>query len=385
MLSKISISHVWLVALLCAVAMVSAARADEQSLSKKREFWTAEQLYDDFLAEFAGDTKPCYTSYTLREVAPPDGPETMGRRWKKAIVALDASGSMMGRVGGERKMDAAKAAVRKFLESVPSDAEVGLLAFGHRGNNEESGKAESCAVVELLAAPGAANAEGISRALDKVRATGWTPLAAAIAKAGESFTPAAGEGEQVVLVVSDGMETCGGDPAAAARALRQSEMKAVVNIIGFDIPDKQRKALEAVAEAGGGAFSQAADQKELEERLRVTDANLKERSDYDTAAVQARSDNNTSALEASSHANTCVLEIVSGERMKFLEITNRMVEDGQTDSGSARAAHQRLKERHEKLKAEMQAFRDRVKAEMEAVNARIDEQRERVKAAYGKN
>jgi len=384
MLPKTAISSVLQLAVAGTLAMMPAAvGAEELSLSAKREFWTADQLYEDFLADFGGDPKSCYIDYALREgPPPPDGPETMGSHWKKAIIAIDASGSMAGRLGGERKMDAAKTAVRRFLDTVPKDAEVGLLAFGHRGNNSESGKAESCAGVELLSVLATVDTKRISGVLDGVRATGWTPLAAAITKAGESFTPASGAGEQVVFVVSDGLETCGGDPVAAARALRESDVKAVVNIIGFNIPEKDRKALEAVADAGGGAFSHVANRKELEERLRVSNANLEEKLNYDTAALRVKNDNNTSALQASNHANTCVLDITNNESTRFLEISNRMTRDGQTDSESAREAYRRLRQRHDELKAEMQAFSGRAKAKMKAINDRIDEQRERVKSAY---
>lgn len=384
MLPKTVISSVLQLAVAGTAAMMSATvGAEELSLSVKREFWTANQLYEDFLADFAGNPKSCYTEYTLKEgPPPPDGPETMGSRWKKAIIAIDASGSMAGRVGGERKLDVAKAAVRRFLDTVPQDAEVGLLAFGHRGNNEESGKAASCVGVELLSGLSTVDAKRISSVLDRVQATGWTPLAAAIRKAGESFTRASGEGEQVVFVVSDGLETCGGDPVAAAQGLRESDMKATVNIIGFDIPDKDRKALEAVADAGGGAFSHAANRKELEERLRVRNANLEEKLNYETTALQVRNENNTSALRASNHANTCVLDITNTESSRFLEMTNRMVRNGQTDSESARAAYQRLRQRHNNLKADLQAFSERVKGEMEAINGRIDKERERIKSAY---
>jgi len=384
MLPKNAIFSVLQFALAGTVAMIPAAvGAEELSLSVKREFWTADQLYEDFLADFGGNPKSCYTEYTLKEgPPPPDGPKTMGKRWKKAIIAIDASGSMAGRVGGERKMDAAKAVVRKFLGTVPQDAEVGLLAFGHSGNNDESGKAESCAGVELLSGLSRVDPRGISSVLDNVQATGWTPLAAAITKAGQSFTPASGEGEQVVFVVSDGLETCGGDPVAAARALRESDVKATVNIIGFNIPEKDRKALEAVAAAGGGAFSHAADRKELEERLRVSSENLEEKANYDTAALEVKNANNTSALQASNHANTCVLDITNNESTRFLEMTDRMVRDGQTDSESARAAYQRLKQRHDALKAEMRTFSTRAKAELKAINDRIDRERERVRSAY---
>lgn len=361
------------------------AHGEDLALSSKREFWSADQLYNDFIAEFGGDTKSCYVGYTLKEgPPPPDGPETLGQRWKKAIIAIDASGSMVGRIDGERKMDAAKAAVRKFLDSVPPDAEIGLLAFGHRGNNEERGKAESCQSVELLSAMSKVDKPKISDALNSVKATGWTPLAAAITKAGQSFTPTSGEGEQVIFVVSDGLETCGGDPVAAARALRQSDVKAAVNIIGFNIPEKERKALESVAGAGGGMFTNVASGKELEERLRVQSANLEEKVAYDSEALETKNNNNTSALEASNHANTCVLDITNSESTRFLEISNRMVENGRTDAEFARDAYVRLRQRHEKQRTEMQAFQDRVKAEMKAMNERIEQTRERVKAAYSK-
>ena len=336
----------------------TVVQAQEQALSSKREYWTADQLYNEFLAEFGGDTKACYVDYALKEgPQPPDGPETLGQRWKKAIIAIDASGSMVGRTGGERKIDAAKAAVRKFLDSVPPDAEVGLLAFGHRGNNEESGKAEACQAVELLSGMTKVNKPKISDALNRVKATGWTPLAAAITKAGQSFTPTSGEGEQVVFVVSDGLETCGGDPVAAARALRQSDVKAVVNIIGFNIPEKERKALESVARAGGGMFTNVASGKELEERLRVESANLEEKVAYDSEALETKNNNNTRALEASNHANTCVLDITNSESTRFLELSNRMVENGQTDAEFAREAYDRLRQHHEKLKAECRRSR----------------------------
>ena len=367
------------------VASAATVEAQETAFSTKREFWTADQLYNDFLAEFGGDTKSCYIDYSLKEgPPPPDGPQTLGKRWRKAIIAIDASGSMVGRTGGERKIDAAKAAVRKFLDSVPPDAEVGLLAFGHRGSNEESGKAESCQAVELLSGMSKVDKPKIADALNSVKATGWTPLAAAITKAGQSLTPTSGEGEQVVFVVSDGLETCGGDPVAAARALRESDVKAVVNIIGFNIPERERKALGAVAAAGGGTFANVTSGKELEERLRVENANLEEKVAYDTKAVQTKSSNNTSAMEARSHANTCVLGITNSESTRFLELSNRMVENGQTDSAAAREAYDRLQQRHEKLKAEMRAFEDRVSAELKAVDERIEQERERVKAAYDK-
>lgn len=366
------------------VVTAQATIAIGQELSTEREFWTAEQLYEDFLADFGEDMAACYPDYQLAEgPPPPDGPEEAnGSGWKKAIIAVDASGSMAGQAGGERKMDAAKAAVQEFMGTMPEDTEIGLLAFGHLGNNEESGKAESCEGIELMSELGAADRLEIANSLEGFEATGWTPLAAAISKAGESFTADSGEGEQVVFVVSDGRETCGGNPVAAAQELRDSDVKAIVNIIGFDVPDDDRKALEAVAKAGGGAFSQADDAAELREQLRIYTTNLRESSDYNAEASVVASDNHSVAENAKADADSCIGNAIADEDSKFALLSGDMVIDGLTDRESADEAEARLKDRHEEIEAELEAFRAKVDEDLKAVNEPIEKILERVKDAY---
>lgn len=221
---------------LCLAASLAATPGFGLDLKTEREFWSADELEGDFLGEFGEGTDDCYGSYAFKSgPAAPDGPESASKRWRKAIVAIDASGSMRGRVGGRPKMAVAKQAVAEFLSRVPPDAEVGLVAFGHEGANDDAGKSQSCMGVDLVAEPGRMTAKEVDGAMRRFEATGWTPLASAITLAGKSFKPSETPGEQVVFVVSDGVETCGGDPVAAARALRESEVKAVVNIIGFDV------------------------------------------------------------------------------------------------------------------------------------------------------
>jgi Ca-activated chloride channel family protein len=181
----------------------------------------------------------------------------------RLVMAIDSSGSMAGRTGGQTKMEAAKAAAAEFLAGVPEGVEVGLIAFGHRGNNKPGGKALSCSSVETVYPIGAVDRERIGAALAGFDATGWTPLASAIRSAGQSLTASDTPGTQLVYVVSDGVETCEGDPVAAARALHEGPVKAVINIIGFDIPPAERAALQAVATAGGGQFIEAKSGAEL--------------------------------------------------------------------------------------------------------------------------
>lgn len=84
-----------------------------------------------------------------------------------------------------------------------------------------------------------------------------TPLASAIESINDDFKEYTGEENlNVVYIVSDGEETCGGDPVNAAKNLNQSSTHAVVNIIGFDVKNSEQQQLKNTAEAGKGITRQ---------------------------------------------------------------------------------------------------------------------------------
>ena len=151
---------------------------------------------------------------------------------------------------------------------------------------------------------------GIERAVDGLDATGWTPLAAAITRAGSLFEPSEAAGGQVVWVISDGEETCGGDQVAAARALHEGGTRAVVNIVGCDLPAKDRAALEAVADAGGGGFTEVAAGEDFARVLaRVSEA---------SAETQAApNDNKATAVTARNDAMACYVGQKNAEQAAF--------------------------------------------------------------------
>lgn len=213
-----------------------------------------EQVYQRLLSRYGTDYGKCIANVRLR------GPEAVQParaekpRLKNVIVAIDSSGSMGLRIGGETKMDAAKQAVVSYLSSLPPDVNVGLVAFGHKGNNHTSGKAISCAGVEVVYPLGQAIRAQLETTTQQFQATGWTPLAAAIRTAGAQFQGRNQDGLNAVYVVSDGMETCGGDPVGAASELHTQNVNTVVNIIGFRVTSAEQQRLRAVAQAGGGEF-----------------------------------------------------------------------------------------------------------------------------------
>ena len=69
---------------------------------------------------------------------------------------------------------------------------------------------------------------------------------------------------QVVVFVTDGKETCKGDPAAEVERLVELGVDVTINIVGFALEDPALKAdMESWAAAGGGVFFDAQDQESL--------------------------------------------------------------------------------------------------------------------------
>jgi hypothetical protein len=105
--------------------------------------------------------------------------------------------------------------------------------------------------------------EGFRRAVAGIepKLLSQTPLADAILAAGEDLADV--EGRRMVVLVTDGEESCGGDPEAAIRSLRDREI-ATVNIIGFALQDSAVKEQFARwAELGGGTYLDTATGEEL--------------------------------------------------------------------------------------------------------------------------
>src|SRR3546814_14980055 len=78
---------------------------------------------------------------------------------------------------------------------------------------------------------------------------GGTALARASERAGKVV---ANDGESVIVVVSDGEETCHGDPCAAARALKAAKPNAIINVIAISGDGQGRQVIPCVAPATGG-------------------------------------------------------------------------------------------------------------------------------------
>jgi len=237
---------------------------------------TKEEVYDYLIYQLgSGQYKEYYNQLTNYEHGfempeLPNGADQTETANKKmnAVVLIDASGSMKGEVSGSSKMSLAKETIGKFMEQMPEDTNISLLAYGHVGTGTDADKTLSCGAVESVYPLQPYDAGSFSQALNSFNASGWTPLAGAIEKAYELLAPYHTEDYyNIVYIVSDGIETCGGDPVVAAKKLQENNIQAKVNIIGFDVDDEGQKQLKQVADAGNGIYATVRDKSELETQV----------------------------------------------------------------------------------------------------------------------
>jgi von Willebrand factor type A domain-containing protein len=179
-------------------------------------------------------------------------------------IVLDVSGSMRSSLGSEVKIEAAKSAIRQTVAGIPDGSVVALRYYGHRVAQER--KEESCRDTELVVQFQPLDKARFLGALDKAVPRGQTPIAYSLQQAAQDFGAPSDE-ERAMILVSDGIETCGGDPLATVRELTAKGFKVKVHTIGFDVDAAARAQLEAISGATGGEYFDARSASALAETL----------------------------------------------------------------------------------------------------------------------
>jgi Mg-chelatase subunit ChlD len=176
-------------------------------------------------------------------------------------IILDASGSMLQRLDGERRIAIARDTLTGLLqETLPAGVGFALRVFGHR-------EAGSCRTdLELPLAPlDPARAIAVIRDIEAMNLA-KTPLGHSIALAVKDLDGVTGR--RILIVVTDGEETCEGDPAAAIQRLRDLGWDIRVNIVGLAIDDPAlAETFRAWAALGNGSYFSAADRDALGQAL----------------------------------------------------------------------------------------------------------------------
>ena len=165
----------------------------------------------------------------------------------EVLVVVDGSGSMKESFpGASSRIGAAREAVARVVRSLHHDVVAGLISFS------------DCTETTTPRKYRYRDRSGLLARIRGIAPSRGTSLANSIRRAGNA---AKSVGPATVVVVSDGEDTCGGDPCAAARALKAGKPLLKINVI--DLSGGRSPVLQCVADAAGGRVFAPADAEQM--------------------------------------------------------------------------------------------------------------------------
>jgi len=190
-----------------------------------------------------------------------------------AMLVFDASGSMAGtdRLGVSTaipvtRIDKVRTALAKVLPAATRFRRVGLITYG-------PGPYQQCNV-QLNFAPRANAAAAVMHEVNSLVPAGKTPLTAAVDQAAEVLKFREKPG--VIVVVTDGEETCGGEPCDLGKTLHAEAMQLTVHVIGYRVKDfswmgeQTIGEVKCLADQNNGLYITAESEQDLVEALEKT-------------------------------------------------------------------------------------------------------------------
>lgn len=186
-------------------------------------------------------------------------------------LILDSSGSMAEETNtGEPRIDAAKRVMNEVIDTIPDDRpelNVGFRVFGHKGNNTEAGKAESCQSSDLTVPIEGVDKPALLEQVANYAPVGWTPIGLSLERSAEDFPAASETVTNAIILVTDGLETCNTDPCALATALKASDAAVTAYVVGLGLDEEELRITGCIAENTGGQILGAQNADELSAAL----------------------------------------------------------------------------------------------------------------------
>ncbi len=163
----------------------------------------------------------------------------------RAVLIIDGSGSMWGRLGQTTKIAMAQRALARVLPEIAPAVDLGLVSYGHR-------RKSNCSDIEVIARPGRNSTTALFEEVHNLSPRGKTPIASALEIAAEALDHRNQPG--TIVLLSDGYENCRRDPCAMSSALRGDGAALTIHVIGLGLKPADRQRIKCISSEGGGTF-----------------------------------------------------------------------------------------------------------------------------------
>jgi len=169
-----------------------------------------------------------------------------------AVLVFDASGSMSSNGWGysresahtASRIDLVRYALGNILPSVTRFRRVGLMTYGPTVN---PGLFNQCDNIELNLPPTPNAAARIMASVQSLVPAGGTPLTRAVEQGAEVLDFRRKPG--VIVVLTDGEDTCGGSPCRVGKELHAAAMQLTIHVISLRVKGLSWRAEGRIAEA----------------------------------------------------------------------------------------------------------------------------------------
>ncbi|MFU8845112.1 MAG: vWA domain-containing protein [Bacteroidales bacterium] len=155
----------------------------------------------------------------------------------RILFVMDASQSMYGRWQSDMKINIAKKLLTNLLDSLTTvkDLDLALRLYGHQYRVPPQVCNDTRLVVPF---GGTNNIRNIKQQINNMTPRGTTPIAYALEQAATDF-PDCDHCRNIIILITDGLEECGGDPCAVSQGLQKKGiiLKPFIIGIGRDFKD----------------------------------------------------------------------------------------------------------------------------------------------------
>lgn len=177
----------------------------------------------------------------------------------RILFVLDGSGSMRAMWDGQQRIDIARRILLDLTDSLTKlpHIEVALRVYGHQFDRKYQNCTDS--KLEVTFAPN--NYTGLRNVLSRLTPQGVTPIAYSLEQSVNDFPPRPNV-RNVIILITDGLESCDGDPCAISKGLQEKGIFLRPFVIGMGIEKQFAEAFSCM-----GRFYNAGNQREFHEAI----------------------------------------------------------------------------------------------------------------------
>ena len=179
----------------------------------------------------------------------------------RILFVLDGSGSMYAKMGEDNRITVAKRLLTRMVDSLQyqEELELALRVYGHQSQKTE----RNCKDTKLEVPFSKGNHQAIKDNIRDLRPKGTTLIAYSLQEAAYDFPKTPGV-RNIIILITDGLEECDGDPCAVSLALQKQGVVLRPFVIGLGLSAEFKTQFECV-----GRYFEAETEQDFKEVLNV--------------------------------------------------------------------------------------------------------------------